>query len=280
MTQFSWTYMTLAPQQLGWFRVTRLASASRHSLRAVSASASRRGVKPYCRGTVGRRTSAPSRRAPARPARRRGVAVAGPPRSRVQEQLGLGRVTPVLARAASGPGRVHRLDQARRHEHDQLGLAAARSAPSGTARRAPAGRPAAASRPCSPRRGCSSSPATANVWPSFSSIVVVERALGEARDDEAVEADTRVVKSRSLTSGRDLQADPAVAQHDRHEVQPHAELAVLDRDRRRRRRRRPAATGIGNSPPARKLASCPLMATRFGSARMRSRLFWRSAVTK
>ena len=36
---------------------------------------------------------------------------------------------------------------------------------------------------------------------------------------------------------------------------------------------RPAASGTGSSPPARKLALCPLSATRVGSASTRAMLF-------
>src|SRR5437762_13642653 len=39
------------------------------------------------------------------------------------------------------------------------------------------------------------------------------------------------------------------------------------------------ATGTGNSPPARKLAGCPEVAVRFGSARIVSRPSWASAST-
>ena len=62
--------------------------------------------------------------------------------------------------------------------------------------------------------------------------------------------------------------DP-VAVDDRREVQADAELLELDGDAMFAPE--PWAIGIGNSPPARKLASLPLSATRFGSARLWNR---------
>ena len=110
-----------------------------------------------------------------------------------------------------------------------------------------------------------SRPAMANVWPSRSSTSVSVRRVVSAgiRKPSSVIA---LAKSSALTSGLHLEVDQVAAEHRRREVQPDAELLEHDRDRVAAGAR--CTTGYGNSPPARKLASLPLVAIRFGSARL------------
>ena len=69
-----------------------------------------------------------------------------------------------------------------------------------------------------------------------------------------------------------LQADAAFRQHHRREDQAHAEFLEIDlrlADRRRLVVSHDSPLGIGNSPPATKLAVSPEIAVRFGSASVR-----------
>ena len=112
-----------------------------------------------------------------------------------------------------------------------------------------------------------SKPAMANVWPFSSSTSVSARRRAERGNAEPLEQN-RVVEVERADLGPDVQLD-AVADDFRREVQPDAELLELNADGEFEPEA--CATGIGNSPPARKLASLPSCATRFGSARLWNR---------
>ena len=102
-----------------------------------------------------------------------------------------------------------------------------------------------------------------NDWPEPSSTVVSARRVVSAgtRKPFSVTA-ACVVELADLRT--DAHRDAAVGQHDRRESEADAILLILDRDARRS----PCEIGIGNSPPARKLAVSPERAVRFGSARI------------
>ena len=120
-------------------------------------------------------------------------------------------------------------------------------------------------------------PAIANVWPSWSSTSVSVRRVDSAgtRKPERL---TPLAKSSELTSGLTLRLIRS----------PFRTVGVNDS-------RTPnslntivtavllppaCATGYGYSPPARKLASLPLLAMRFGSARLWNRpLVWSARMT-
>ena len=136
---------------------------------------------------------------------------------------------------------------------------------SGTARPVPARRRCrVAALPFSVVLSCSS-PAMAKLWPLASSTVVSAR--------RTVSAGTWIVLLpaasctapwvvSALTSGRTLHVDPPTGHHRRHEgkATPYCLNSMLIS-------LFCWPTGIGNSPPTRKLAGSPLMAVRFGSAR-------------
>ena len=74
---------------------------------------------------------------------------------------------------------------------------------------------------------------------------------------------------RELTDlGPHLDRDPVRRQYRRDKIEPHAERLELDRDLVLLPPVPFCATGIGNSPPARKLAVWPEIAVRLGCARI------------
>ena len=102
-------------------------------------------------------------------------------------------------------------------------------------------------------------------------VAKLDRRLGaaglEARNAQIVD-DDRGGRVDRADLGRDFQVDHAVGQHRRREGQADTERLEFDRDGDRRcpPPPLPCATGIGNSPPARKLAVSPDSATSVGSA--------------
>ena len=112
---------------------------------------------------------------------------------------------------------------------------------------------------------CSSPPMT-KLWPSRSSTVVEARRTIRRRHRDALRRD-RVAEVELADLRLDLHVDQAAAQHGWREGQTDAELLVVDGDLACG----PPGTGIGYSPPARKLAVSPDSATRLGSASERAR---------
>ena len=120
-----------------------------------------------------------------------------------------------------------------------------------------------------------SRPAIANVWPSSSSSSVSVRRVVSAgiRNPCSV---TALAKSSVLTSGRTFRCTRLpMTVGVKFRRTPNSlywtVIATLPPE--------PCAIGIGTSPPARKLASLPLSATRFGSARLWNRPLSCSAFT-
>ena len=107
-------------------------------------------------------------------------------------------------------------------------------------------------------------PAIANVWPLFnSSSVSVRRVLSAGiRNPFKVIA---LLKSSVLTSGRTFRwtRSPTTVGVKVRRTPNSLNTTVIEVPPPEG-----CAIGIGNSPPARKLASLPLSATRFGSARL------------
>ena len=153
----------------------------------------------------------------------------------------------------------------RRDHHDQLGLVLLRRLALEQQRRESGCRRCRESSAASSSSCCSSGRRSRTSGrPRSSSSVSVRRVLSAGMRNPLQHDAVGEVERADL--GPHLQVH-AVAVHDRREVQPDAEFLVLDGDRQRSRPM-PCATGTGNSPPARKLASLPLSATRFGSARL------------
>jgi hypothetical protein len=100
--------------------------------------------------------------------------------------------------------------------------------------------------------------------PSRSSIVVSARRT-EIPGISMLAARMPLLRSRAETSGRTRRLTSPSPKHGRGEIQPDTELLEFHGDLAIAL----AATGIGNSPPARKLAVSPDRATRFGSASVR-----------
>ena len=111
-----------------------------------------------------------------------------------------------------------------------------------------------------------SSPAIANVWPSRSSSSVSVRRLISAGMRKPSRC-TPFAKSSVLTSGRTRRRmrSPCTTGTKFRRTPNSLNCTVIALPPPG------CVTGIGNSPPARKLASLPLSATRFGSARLWNR---------
>src|SRR3954470_12755306 len=118
-----------------------------------------------------------------------------------------------------------------------------------------------------------SSPAIANVCPSRSSSSVAVRRVVRAGTRKPF-ITTALEKSSELTSGATFRCtrSPSTCGVKASRIPNSLNwtlIVVLEPE--------PCATGIGNSPPARNVASLPLSATRFGSARLWNRPFVDSA---
>ena len=170
-----------------------------------------------------------------------------------------------------GPRRAH---QTRRDDDDEVGLVLLIGLRWRTARPAPARcRARAAARSGSVLLFCSSPPIT-KLWPSRSSTVVEARRTISAGTEMPLPTATRVVGVDLADLRLDLEIDQAVAEHGRREGKADAVFLVVDGDLAERT----PDTGIGYSPPARKLAVSPDSATRLGSARLRATPFCSSAL--